>query len=227
MYILYPSSAASLTTSKGKSLFTKLNLRWGFNNIQIKEEDCWKATFKTPFGAYKTNVMLFGLTNSSSTFCRAMERMFRLLTHKYPTELFVYVDDILVTIDNNVECDQQIVHDVLDLLAEESYFLRPAKCSFEQNHITYLGVIVEGNKISPDPKKTGALKDWPRTLNTVQQVHSILGVLGYQQPIIPNYANITCPLVVLTKKDQPFLWKKECTKALNQLIDIILNNPSL
>jgi hypothetical protein len=58
-------------------------------------------------------------------------------------------------------------------------------------------------------------------------VCSILGVLGYQQPFIPNYTNITCPLVTLMKKSQPFLWTKDCTNALNQLINIILDNPSL
>jgi hypothetical protein len=54
---------------QGKTLFSKVDLRWGFNNIQIKEEDRWKAAFKTPFGAYETLVMLFGLTNSPPTFC--------------------------------------------------------------------------------------------------------------------------------------------------------------
>jgi hypothetical protein len=137
-----------------------------------------------------------------------MERMFCLLLRKYPTELFVYVDGVLVTTDNNIECHQQIVHEVLDLLTEESYFLCPAKCSFKQTHVTYLGIIVRGNKLLPDPKKTDALKDWPRMLNTVKQVCSILGVLGYQRPFIPNYANITCPLVALTKKDQPFSWRR-------------------
>jgi hypothetical protein len=222
-----PLISSIIDRLQGKSIFTKLDLRWGFNNIQIKEEDWWKAAFKTPFGAYETNVMLFGLTNSPPTFCRAMERMFRLLLRKYPTELFVYVDDVLVATDNNMERHRQIVHEVLDLLTEESYFLRPAKCSFEQNHVTYLGIIVEGNKLLPDPKKTGALKDWPRTLNTVKQVCSILGVLGYQRPFIPNYADIARPLVALTKKDQPFCWTPDCTNALNQLITIILDNPSL
>jgi hypothetical protein len=196
-----PLISSIINRLQGKSIFTKLDLRWGFNNIQIKEEDRWKTAFKTPFGAYKTNVMPFGLTNSPPTFCHTMERMFRSLLCKYPTELFVYVDDVLVATDNNMERHRQIVHEVLDLLTEESYFLRPAKCSFEQNHITYLGIIVEGNKLLPDPKKTGALKDWPRTLNTVKQVCSILGVLGYQRPFIPNYANIAHPLVALTKKD--------------------------
>jgi hypothetical protein len=90
-----------------------------------------------------------------------------------------------------------------------------------------LGIIVNGNKLSPDPKKTNALKDWPRTLSTVKQVRSILGVLGYQRPFIPNYTNIARPLVALTKKTQAFLWTQDYTNTLNKLIDIILDNPSV
>jgi hypothetical protein len=94
---------------QGKTLFSKMDLRWGFNNIQIKEEDRWKAAFKTPFGAYKTLVMLFGLMNSPPTFCRAMERMLHHLMRKYPTELFVYVDDILVATSGEIPRHRQIV----------------------------------------------------------------------------------------------------------------------
>jgi hypothetical protein len=112
-------------------------------------------------------------------------------------ELFVYVDDILVATNEDVNCHHQIVGEVLHLLARESYFLRPTKCNFEQRSITYLGVIVENNTIRPDPKRTSALKDWPRQLSTVQEVRSILGVLGYQRPFIPNFANIARPLVTL------------------------------
>jgi hypothetical protein len=81
---------------QGKTLFTKMDLWWGFNNILIKEEDQWKAAFKTPFGMHKIKVMPFGLSNAPSTFCQAMNRIFRTLTDWYPTELFIYVDDILV-----------------------------------------------------------------------------------------------------------------------------------
>jgi hypothetical protein len=119
-----------------------------------------------------------------------MEHMLCNLIRRYPMELFVYMDDILIATTGDVTRHRQIVCEVLEVLVEESYFLRPVKCSFEQTSITYLGIIVDGNKLSPDPKKTSVLKDWPRTLNTVKQVHSILGVLGYQQPFIPNYANI-------------------------------------
>jgi hypothetical protein len=156
-----------------------------------------------------------------------MERILCGLMCRYPTELFVYVDDILVATTGDITRHHQIVCEVLEVLVKESYFLRPAKCSFEQTSIMYLGIIVNGNKLSPDPKKTSTLKDWPRTLGTVKQVHSILGVLGYQRPFIPNYANIAHPLVALTKKSQPFLWTKDCTNTLNKLIDIILDNPSI
>jgi hypothetical protein len=64
-----PLISSIIDCLQGKSIFTKLDLRWGFNNIQIKEEDRWKAAFKTPFGAFETNVMLFEMTNSPPTFC--------------------------------------------------------------------------------------------------------------------------------------------------------------
>ena len=54
---------------QGKTLFSKFDIHWGYNNIRIKEEDRWKAAFKTPFGLYEPTVMYFGLTNSPATFC--------------------------------------------------------------------------------------------------------------------------------------------------------------
>jgi hypothetical protein len=206
-----------------------MDLWWGFNNILIKKEDQWKPAFKTPFGMHKTKVMPFGLCNAPSTmtFCRAMNRIFRTLTDWYPMKLFVYVDDILVATNDDVDHHHQIVGKVLHLLARESYFLRPTKCEFEQRSITYLGIITKNNTIKPDPKKTSTLKDWPHNLSTIWEVRSILGVLGYQHPFIPNIANIARPLVTLTKKDHPFLWTKECTTTLDTLINVILNNPLL
>jgi hypothetical protein len=212
---------------QGKRIFTKADLRSGFNNICIKEEDQWKAAFKTPFGLFKPTAMPFGMNNTPSTFCRAMSQLLKPLLNKYPTELFVYMDNILIATGDDIGRHRQIIHKVLDLLEEESYFLCPAKCKFEQCSITYLGIIVNSDQLKSDPKKTSALRDWPHTLHTVKEVQSILGVLGYQCPFIPNYANIVHPLVALTKKDHPFHWTPECTIVLDSLISIILDNPML
>jgi hypothetical protein len=135
---------------QGKNLFTKMDLWWGFNIIQINE-DQWKAVFKTPFGMHKPRVMPFGLCNAPSTFCQAMNCLFKILTDWYPTELFIYVDNILVAMGSDVTRHHQIVNEALDLLAAKSYFPCPTKSSFEQSSITYLGIIVENNQIKPDP----------------------------------------------------------------------------
>src|ERR1700761_1965086 len=212
---------------QGKELFTKFDIRWGYENICIKKEDQWKAAFKTPLGLFQPKVMFFGLTNSPATFCRTMARMFRHLTNKYPTELFVYMNNILIATKDNLERHREIVDAVLDLLAEESYFLRPSKCVFEQRKIEYLGIVIDGNQLSIDPTKAEGLRNWPRELTSVKQVRSVLGVLGYQRPFIPNYAAIAKPLTELTKKEHPFSWTPACRKALDTLIATVLANPSL
>ena len=156
-----------------------------------------------------------------------MKKMLRPLLSKYPDELFDYMDDVLIATKGNRLHHRQIVDDVLDLFARESYFLCPSKCVFEQTRIEYLGLIVDGDSLSIDPKKADGLHNWPRTLTTVKEVRSILGVLGYQRPFIPNYANIARPLTALTKKDRPFEWTSECREALDTLIDIVTGGPSL
>ena len=165
---------------QGKTLFTKFDIRWGYNNIRIQEEDQWKAAFKTPFGLYQPTVMYFGLTNSPPTFCRAMAHIFGHLLAKYPNNFFVYMDDLLIATNGDIKFHRHIVNQVLEMLGRESYFLRPSKCEFERTRIEYLGLIVDEDKLTIDPKKADGLRNWPRTLKTVKEVRSILGVLGYQ-----------------------------------------------
>ena len=57
---------------KGSGVFSKLDVRWGYNNVRIKEGDEWKAAFRTNRGLFEPNVMFFGLSNSPSTFSAYM-----------------------------------------------------------------------------------------------------------------------------------------------------------
>ena len=171
--------------------------------------------------------MFFGLTNSPAMFCQTMARMFWHLVNKYPTELFVYMDNTLIATKQDTPCHREIINAVLTLLAKESYFLCPSNCIFKQWCIEYLGIIVDVDKLSIDPTKANGLQDWPRMLKTVKEVCSILGTLGYQQPFIPHYMDIAKPLTELTKKNHPFLWTPACHHALDMLISTVLANPSL
>jgi hypothetical protein len=80
----------------GKELFTALDVCWGYNNIHIKEEDQWKAAFKTPLGLYQPLVMFFRLMNSPATFQQTMDCIFQLLMNKYPDAINIYMDNIFV-----------------------------------------------------------------------------------------------------------------------------------
>jgi Reverse transcriptase (RNA-dependent DNA polymerase) len=131
-----------LESLHGKELFTIFDVRMGYNNVLIKEEDRWKAAFKTPYGLYQPKVMFFGLTNSPATFQRTMDRVFRRLRNKYPGMIFVYMDDILIATAKDYALHRQLVHEVLEVLEKESFFLKPAKCKFEQESIDYLGIVV-------------------------------------------------------------------------------------
>jgi Reverse transcriptase (RNA-dependent DNA polymerase) len=143
-----------------------------------------------------------------------MDCLFQPLKDKYPGMLFVYMDDILIATANDLPLHRRIVHDVLDLLEEESFFLKPSKCKFECTSINYLGIVVSNGAISIDPTKRNGLATWPEHLATVKQVHSTLGVFGYQHPFIHGFADIAKPLTKLTKKDMPFSWTPHCTTAI-------------
>ncbi len=156
-----------------------------------------------------------------------MNRMFREMKMQYPTELFVYMDNILIATDDNLTHHQQIIHQVLDKLEKESYFLRPAKCEFEKERVNYLGVIISRERIHIGPLKVKGLRNWPRKLSTLKQVQSTLGILGYQRPFIPGFAHIARPLTNLLKKGVNFLWTNTHSEAVEKLINITLNDPIL
>jgi len=106
-------------------VFTKLDLRWGYNNVRIKEGDEWKAAFTTYIRAYEPTVMYFRLTNSLATFQAMMNDLFRDLINQGDTVTFI--DDILVATDME-EGYNELVEEVLRRLKENDLFIKPEKC---------------------------------------------------------------------------------------------------
>jgi len=127
---------------RGAKYFTKLDIRWGFNNVQIKEGDEWKAAFRTNRGMFEPLVMFFGLTNSPATFQTMMNDIFTDMISE--GVVVVYLDDILI-FTKDLEEHRQITHQVLGRLAEHQLYLRPEKCEFEKTWIEYLGLVISEN----------------------------------------------------------------------------------
>ena len=140
------------------ALFTKLDIRWGYNNICIRDGDQWKAAFKTNRGLFEPMVMFFGLTNAPATFQSMMNFIFReLINEGYVT---IYMDNILIHTPNDLQLHRHVVNDVLRILADHDLYLKPQKCQFEVTEVEYLGVIISEDCIAMDPIKVNGVKNW-------------------------------------------------------------------
>ena len=137
------------------------------------------------------------------------------------------MDDILVATDDNLELHRTIVREILQVMKDESLFLKLAKCEFEKRKVEYLGLILDHDTIRPDPTKVAGLREWPRRLKTVKEVRSTLGLLNYHRAFVPGFSHIVKLLTQLLKKGEPFLWTTTCTKALDRIIDILTLEPVL
>ena len=180
---------------EGKALFTTLDIRWGYNNIHIKQDDQWKAAFITPYSLYIPKVMPFSLRNTPATFQYCMHNTFWDILNWWPGNVFIYMDDFLIATPNKTQQDiqlhQTIVHAILQRFEDQSFFLKVAKCHFEQTKVNYLGIIIEDGKITLDPVKQQGLLEWPTEQSTITRVRSTLGVFGYHRPFIPSFAEVT------------------------------------
>ena len=120
-------------------IFTKFDVRWGYNNVRIKKGHEWKGAFATNRGLFEPLVMFFGLTNSPATFQALMNSIFADLIAS--GKVAVYLDDILIFTEDLTE-HRKIVHEVLQRLDQYDLYLRPEKCEFEKSSIEYLGLVI-------------------------------------------------------------------------------------
>jgi hypothetical protein len=198
----------------GCTLFTKFDIQWGYNNIQIKPGDEWKAAFLTLEGLFEPMVMFFGLTNSPAMFQMMMNTIFRREVQEGWFSIFM--DDGIIytkrqpgeTENQHRQWHQELVHHIFNILEENNLYVKPEKCAFEQEEIEYLGIIIGKGKTHMDPKKLLAVVNY-LTPTTVMDVHVFLGLTGYYQYFIKGYSKLVWPLLDLTKKTEAWHWDKE------------------
>ena len=169
-------------------MFTKVDIRWGYNNIHIKEGNKHKAAFITNQGLFEPTVMFFGLTNSPATFQTMMNAIFTKEIAK--GWLIVYMDDILVATKDDLEFHEKCIHWMLEKLKKHDLYLKPEKCIFEQRRIEFLGVILEDGTVQMDLAKVKGVADWP-PLQNVMDICSFLGFTGFYHYFILDYLLIT------------------------------------
>lgn len=200
--------------------FTKLDVRWGYNNVRIKEGDEYKAAFRTNRGLFEPLVMFFGLTNSPATFQTMMNELFK--DEIAEGHVRIYLDDILI-FTKSLDEHHQLVCRVLQKLRNNRLYLKPEKCEFDQLQTEYLGVIISEGQIQMDPVKIQGIADWP-TPASKRDIQSFLGFCNFYRRFIKDFAKIARPLHTLTG-NTPFKWTEDQDNAFAQLKALITSAP--
>src|SRR5438128_4660681 len=196
----------------GAKVFSKIDLRSGYHQIRVREEDIPKTAFSTRYGLYEYLVISFGLTNAPAFFMYLMNSVFM-------TELdvcvVVFIDDILVYSKNEEEHTKHLQL-VLDRLREHQLYAKFSKCQFWLKEVSFLGHILSAKGVAVGPSKVQEVLEW-KAPTSVKEIRSFLGLAGYYRRFIPDFSKIAKPMTKLLQKEAKFNWTSDCEAAFQQL----------
>lgn len=188
-----PNIEEAFSALTGSKWFSIMDLKSGYYQVEMEEEDKCKTAFVTPMGFWEFNRMPQGVTNAPSTFQRVMEKC---MGNMNLSEVLVFLDDLIVFSDTLEEHEERLLK-VLHRLRDFGLKLSPEKCQFFRTSVRYLGHIVSANGVETDQAKIASLTTWPRPTN-ISELKSFLGFAGYYRRFIKDYSKIAKPLNDLT-----------------------------
>ena len=218
----------------GKKWFTTLDMSKAYHQGYIGEKFRHLTAFSTPWTLLEWIRIPFGLKNCPPAFQRYINQVLGDLKGSICE---VYLDDILV----HSETFKQHVKDlkkVLLRLLSRGVKLRSAKCAFAKQEVRYLGRLISANGYRPDPEETEALEKFREPPQTIGELRSLLGFLGYYRTYVKGFASLVKPMYDLLKgkisggKDgkkagqcynskEKVLWTKELQQVLDGLLDYL------
>ncbi|GKD80036.1 putative reverse transcriptase domain-containing protein [Tanacetum coccineum] len=184
---------------QGSSVYSKIDLRSGYHQLRLRDEDIPKTAFRIRYGHYEFQVMQFGLTNAPVVFMDLMNNVCKPYLDKF---VIVFIDDILIYSRNEEEHANNL-RMILELLKKEK---------FQGLHI--------------DPTKIEAVKNWVSP-TTPTEVCQFLGLAGYYQRFIKDFSKIPKSLTELTQKNKKYIWGEDQESAFQLLKQKLCEAPIL
>jgi len=206
---------------KGARFFSKIDLRSGYHQIRVREQDIPKTAFRCHYGHFEFLVMPFGLTNAPATFQSCMNHIFRSHVRKF---VLVFFDDILIYSRTWEEHLQQI-ETVLRVLEEQQFYAKLSKCEFGLTEMLYLGHIIRVDRVKVHEEKIRAIRDWPE-LRNVTKLRGFIGICTYYQKFVKSFSQLATPLTGLTRKGA-FSWSDTAQQAFDRLKEVMSSYPML
>nr|GEZ43551.1 putative reverse transcriptase domain-containing protein [Tanacetum cinerariifolium] len=184
---------------QGAMHFSKIDLRSGYHQLRVKEQDISKTAFMD-----------------------LMNRIFHEYLDKF---VIVFIDDILVFSKSKEEHEDHL-RTVLQTLRQEKLYAKFSKCEFWLSSVAFLGHIVSAEGITMDPAKVEAITKWPRP-TSVTEVRSFLGLAGYYRRFVEGFSRLALPMTKLMRKGEKFVWNEERKKSFEELKQRLVSAPVL
>ncbi|KAJ0957077.1 putative nucleotidyltransferase, Ribonuclease H [Helianthus annuus] len=173
---------------QGASYFSKIDLRSGYHQLKVRDEDVHKTAFRTRYGHYQFLVMPFGLTNAPAAFMDLMNRVCKPYLDKF---VIVFIDDILIYSKNQADHEKHL-RCILSLLQQEKLYAKFSKCEFWLREVQFLGHMVSERGIQVDPAKVEAVMNWQEP-KTPTEIRSFLGLAGYYRRLLKIFQGLLHP----------------------------------
>lgn len=193
----------------GETMFSRIDLRSGYHQVRIKDDDIFKTALRTRYGHYEFVDMSFGLINAPASF---MCLMTSVLSKYLDQSVVVFIDDLLIYSRTKEEHEEHL-QIILQVLREHKLYAKFNKYEFFKDHIKYLGHVISKDGISVDPDKIKAIINFP-VPKDVSDVRSFMGITGYYRKFIEGFSKIENPITSLQKNGKKFVWDLKCEEKL-------------
>ncbi|GJY86525.1 putative reverse transcriptase domain-containing protein [Tanacetum coccineum] len=189
-------------------VYSKIDLRYGYHQLRVREEDIPKTAFRPRYGHYDFQVMSFRLTNAPALFMDLMNHVCKPYLDRF---VIVFINDILFYSKSRKEHEGHL-KSILRLLKEEELYAKFSKCDFWLSKVQFLGHMIDSKGIHVDPAKIESIKDWasPKMPTEIRQ---FLSLVGYYRRFIKGFLKIARPMTKLTQNSVKFDWGEKAEAA--------------
>jgi transposase InsO family protein len=215
-----PTISEIIHDLNGATVFSKLDLNQGYNQLELSPSSRYITTFSTHVGLWRYKRLNFGVSSAAEVFQNAIRNTLSGLSGAINIS-----DDILVYGTTQAEHDANL-HATFQRLRENKLTLNKAKCVYNKHTLEFFGYIFSQEGMMADPKKIKDIVELDTPTNA-SMVRSLLGMANFCARFIPGYATITEPLRKLTKKKSLWQWTEAHNTALNKIRSALTSAPVL
>jgi len=181
-----------------KEIFTKMDLRWDYDNVRIKKGNEWKAAFSMSDGVFEPMVIFFRLTNLPVTFQVMMNDLLRDMIKV--GDIAVFIDDVMIGTETEKEHDD-ILKEVLKRMVENDLFIKNFHLSvWKVREVGFLGVVIEPDRVKMEKEKMQGVVDW-LVLRSVKDMQKFLELANYYKWFVKDFARMAKLFYEMTMKD--------------------------